>query len=74
MLCTGGTDITKFMIVLGIPRGISFEKALYRQQKVVNDRIIGRCKRIVKDALLTEIAVIFRETMADKMNEELVKK
>ena len=61
------------MTVIGIPGGISYKKAFCRHQKEANDRIIRRYKQIIQDALLTEIAVTFQETVGDKMEEELVK-
>ena len=72
MLDMGGIDIAKLIGFVSIPGGIGFETAFYRVQKEVNERIIERCKQIVQQALLTEIAVILRETVGEKLDKQLV--
>ena len=40
--------------------------------KKVTERIIERCKQIVQQALLTETAVTFRETIGEKLDKHLL--
>ena len=65
MIGTGGFDICRVMIMLGISGGPVFERQFYRCSNYIHEMIIKICVKVVQDALHGEIMVSRKAKMKD---------
>ena len=68
----GAEDINKFMTMIGIDGGGTFERFFYLNTSTVCSRILRKCRAIVRSSMLDEIAITIREQNANEISEELL--
>ena len=57
MMGTGAEDVSKFMSTIGAGGGPAFERQFYLNQSAACRIILCRCRVIVRNAMLEEIAI-----------------
>jgi hypothetical protein len=74
MIGTGAGDIATLISMMGICGGSSFDRQFYRSGKYVHERILLRCRKIVRSSLLEEVSSTIEQKYESVWEEDEIHK
>ena len=72
MIGTGGFDMSRVIMMMGIDGGYSFERQFYRSGSYVYEVVMKVCDEVVGEALREEMVVTMEENLKDKLDSATI--